>query len=83
MGGWPWSEVQSRAAPAAAVFAVEHWEDVVQTDTDSVAVSRARSDTAELLTSRIVWGLVAHQERQKKKLSLLWEMLRTDCFGIQ
>lgn len=83
MGGWPWSEVQSSAAPAAVLFALEHLQDVVQTDTDSMAASRARSDTAEVLTSTIVWGLVAHQERQKKKLSLLWEMLRTDCFGVQ
>lgn len=75
--------MQSSEAPAAVLLAVEHWEDVVQTDTDSVAASRAWSDTAEVLTSTILWGLVAHQERQKKKLSLLWEMLRTDCFGVQ
>lgn len=51
--------------------------------TDSVAVSRGRFDTAVALTTRIVWGLVAHQERQKEKLSLFGQMLRTDCFDVQ
>lgn len=55
----------------------------MQTDTDSVAVSRGRFDTAVALTARIVWSLVAHQERQKKKLSLFWETLRIDCFDSE